>query len=161
MLRRGDLGDQVEPVHRRLRRDQRGRLRGVVALGEDAAAHRAGVADVAHERPRVDAGDRRHAAVAQPVEPPALGGRAVLVVAGLAHDRRARVDAVGLHRRGADAVVADVRVGEGDQLARVGGVGHRLLVARHRGVEDDLAGDRRRARRRPPRRSGSPSSSRT
>ena len=41
-----------------------------------------------------------------------------------------------------DAVVADQRVGEDDDLAGVGGVGDRLLVAGHRGVEDDLAGDR-------------------
>ena len=39
----------------------------------------------------------------------------------------------------ADPVVADQRVGEGDDLAGVGGVGDRLLVAGHRGVEDDLA----------------------
>jgi hypothetical protein len=51
------------------------------------------------------------------------------------------VDAVGLHRRSRYSVIADQRVGEDDDLARVGGVGDRLLVAGHRGVEDDLAGD--------------------
>ena len=107
---------------------------------EDAAAHRARVADVADERAGVDAGDRRDAAVAQPVQPAALGAGRVLAVDRLAHDRRARVDAVGLHRLGADAVVADVRVGEGDELAGEGRVGHRLLVAGHAGREDDLAG---------------------
>jgi hypothetical protein len=40
---------------------------------------------------------------------------------------------------GADAVVADVRVGEDDQLRVERRVGHRLLVARHAGREDDLA----------------------
>ena len=85
----------------------------------------------------VIAGD---AAVGEPVEPAALGGGGVLAVLGLAHDHGAGVDAVGLHRLGADAVVADERIGEGDDLARVGGVGDRLLVAGHRGVEDDLAG---------------------
>ena len=44
---------------------------------EDAAAHRARLADVAHERARVDAVDARDAAVAQPVEPAALGARRV------------------------------------------------------------------------------------
>ncbi len=38
---------------------------------------------------------------------------------------------------GAD--VADVREGEGDDLPGVGGIGHHLLVAGHRGVEADLA----------------------
>ena len=79
----------------------------------------------------------------------------------LAHDHRARLDAVGLHRRRADAVVADQRVGEGDDLAGVAGVGDRLLIAGHRGVEDDLAGG---LGRRPPQSSPSkrvPSSSST
>src|SRR4029079_12967799 len=43
------------------------------------------------------------------------------------------------------AVVADVGVREGDDLAGVRGVGDDLLVAREHGVEHDLAGgDRRR-----------------
>ena len=41
---------------------------------------------------------------------------------------------------GGHAVVADVRVGEGDDLAGVGRVGDDLLVARQHGVEHDLAG---------------------
>ena len=100
------------------------------------------VADVADQRAGVDAADARHAAVAEPVEPASLGGGDVLAVLGVAHDDAAGVDAVGLHRRGGDPVVADQRVGEDDDLAGVGGVGDRLLVAGHRGVEDDLAGDR-------------------
>ena len=36
-------------------------------------------------------------------------------------------------------VVADQRVGHGDELTRVGGVRQHLLIAGHRGVEDDLA----------------------
>ena len=40
-----------------------------------------------------------------------------------------------------DAVVADVRVGHGHDLARVRGVGQNLLVAGHRRVEDDFAAD--------------------
>ena len=35
--------------------------------------------------------------------------------------------------------VADVRKGEGDDLPRVGRVGHRFLVTGHRGVEAQLA----------------------
>ena len=37
------------------------------------------------------------------------------------------------------AGVADMREGEGDDLAVVGGIGHHLLIAGHRGVEADLA----------------------
>ena len=40
---------------------------------------------------------------------------------------------------GGGAVVADVRVGEGDDLAGVAGVGEDLLVAGHGGVEDHLS----------------------
>jgi len=45
----------------------------------------------------------------------------------------------GLHVDLVDAIVAELRVGEGHDLARVGGVTHDLLVPDHRGVEDDLA----------------------
>ena len=143
-LGRGDRAGEVGAVHRGLGGDPLARL-GLRRLGrEDPAAHRAAVADVADQGAGVDAADRRHAAVAEPVEPAALGGGDVLAVLGVAHDDAAGVDAVGLHRRRRDAVVADQRIGEDDDLARVGGVGDRLLVAGHRGVEDDLAGDRRR-----------------
>ena len=60
----------------------------------------------------------------------------------LAHHDRARVRRVGLHERLGDAVVADHRIRVGDDLAAVARVGQRLLVAGHRSVEDDLAGDR-------------------
>ena len=38
-----------------------------------------------------------------------------------------------------DAVVADQRIGHGDDLAGVGGIGEDLLISGHRGVENDLA----------------------
>ena len=109
---------------------------------EDPAAHRARGADVADERAGVDAVDARDPVVAQPAEPALLGAGRVVVVDRRAHDRPGRVDAVGLHRLLGDAVVADVRGRERDQLAREARVGHRLLVARHAGREHDLAGDR-------------------
>ena len=68
------------PVHRRLGLDPLARL-GLGDVGrEDPAAHRAPVADVADERAGVDAADRRHAAVREPVEPAALGVGGVLAV---------------------------------------------------------------------------------
>ena len=107
---------------------------------EHAAAHRALVADVAHERARVEVGDRRDPAVGQPVEPARArrrarprGRRAARMIAARAWIRS---DSIASAR---DAVVADLRVGEGDQLAGVARVGHRLLVAGHRGREHDLA----------------------
>ena len=40
----------------------------------------------------------------------------------------------------AGAVVADLRVGEDDDLAGVGGIGEDFLVAGEGGIEDDFAG---------------------
>ncbi len=42
-----------------------------------------------------------------------------------------------IFRIGAD--IADMREGEGDDLTGIGGIGHDLLIAGHRGVEADLA----------------------
>ena len=132
------LAREVAPGHRGLGLDALASraLRHVGA--EHPAAHRALVADVAHQGARVHARERRHAAVGEPREPAALGAGTVLAVHTLAHDHRTRVDAVGLHVRGRDAVVADQRVGEDDHLTGVARVGDRLLVARHGGVEHDL-----------------------
>ena len=69
----------------------------------------------------------------------ALGTPVVGRVAHVADDDARKVNAIGLHVGGAHAVVANLRVGEGDDLAGVGGVGDDLLVAGHRGVEDELA----------------------
>ena len=48
---------------------------------------------------------------------------------------------------GRDAVVADERVRQRDQLPGVGGIGQDLLIAGHAGIEDDFAD--RRSRRAP------------
>ena len=77
-------------------------------------------------------------AASQSSQPPS-GRPPGAVVYRLSHDHRARVRAVGLDGLRPHAVVPDQRIGEGDDLTRVGGVGDGLLVAGHRGVEDDLA----------------------
>jgi hypothetical protein len=138
-LGRAHLADEVAAGHGRLGVDELAGLPLGHRAREHAAAHRARVADVQHEAARVDPGDRRDAVRPQPAQPPALGAGGVVGVVGLAHDRRAGPRPVGLHRLGADPVVADVGVGERDELAGEGGVGHRLLVAAHAGREDDLA----------------------
>jgi len=136
------LAREVAADHARLGGDPLARLGLGHLAGEDAAAHRARLADVADERAGVDAVDARDPVVAQPVEPALVGAGRVRLVDGGAHDRRAGVDAVGLHARLAHPVVADVRVGEGDELPGEARVAHRLLVAGHAGREDDLAGHR-------------------
>ena len=138
-LSRRDLAGQVAAVHSRLGLHQPARLLLRQLRREDAAPHRAPFADVAHQRPRVHAGDGRDPAVDQPVQPAALGARRVLAVDRRPHDRRARVDPVGLCGLRAHPVVAHVGVGERDQLSGIRGVRDRLLVAGHGGVEHDLA----------------------
>ena len=73
--------------------------RSAIAPGKTPPRIAPALADVAHERARVDAGDRRHAAVASasPASPARRAGASSRLTAG-AHDRRAGVDAVGLHR---------------------------------------------------------------
>ena len=106
----------------------RGRSRRPVA---DRRPHRAPVAQVQDERARVDPVERDHAVLAQPVRP----CRALR----LAHDDALHVDAAGLRAALADAVVADHRRREAEDLLRVARVGDELLVAGHRGREDGLA----------------------
>ena len=57
----------------------------------------------------------------------------------LADDAAQRPGIVRLEILVIGADIADVREGEGDDLGGVGGIGHHLLVAGHRGVEAELA----------------------
>ena len=96
----------------------------------ERAAQDAAVADLAHERARVDRGQRDDAALAQPRGE--LGPR-------VAHDDALALDPVGLHPRLVDAVRPDQRIREAEHLRDVARVGDRLLVAGHRGREAGLA----------------------
>ena len=89
-----------------------------------------GVAQLEDERARVDPAERDDAALVEPIRPRRP--------ASLTHQDRARV---GLGRLGAalgDAVVADHRCREADELLREARVGDDLLVAGHRSREDGL-----------------------
>ncbi len=57
----------------------------------------------------------------------------------LAHDAAEREGLVALDVLGIGADIADVREGEVDDLPRIGGIGHHLLIAGHGGVEAHLA----------------------
>ncbi len=103
-----------------------------------------GVADVPGEAAGVDPGDARDAVPAQ-VGVEVVGRAPVRSPPGqVADDDAPGERPPALVVVGVDPVVADVRVGEGDDLARVAGVGQHLLVARQHRVEHDLAaGDAR------------------
>ena len=103
------------------------------------AAHRPAHAEATDQGARIDAFDRGDSRVRQPVGQ-ATGGALVR------HDRRqlAHHEAGDAGRRALDvlgghAVVAHLGGGHGQDLARVGQVRERLLVAAHGGVEHDLA----------------------
>ena len=58
----------------------------------------------------------------------------------VANDEAGGVDRGGLEVLGIRAGVADVRIGERDDLPAVGRVGENFLIARHGGVEHHFAG---------------------
>ena len=117
--------------HRRLLADGGQRLlHGRLARHRDRL-HRAGLPEVDHKRARVDSRQRHEAALMEPVGPRRP--------TRLAHHDRPRVRASRLAAAGRNAVVADHRRREDDDLLRVARVGDDLLVARHRGREDRLA----------------------
>ena len=112
---------------------------GVEIGGRDGRAHGATLADGQGQRAGVDVLDCDDAALAEEVgQTPDR-----LPVAGLAahvvHDEATQVQVTGLHVPLVDAIVSDLGVGQRDDLAGVGRIAHDLLVADHRGVEDDLA----------------------
>ena len=149
--RRGHLGHEVDTVGARLGQ-RRGLERDLVG-GAEGAVHGAGVAEVAGEAAGVDAGDARHAVAPEEGVEVAVAAPAAAAAGQLADDDAPaeRPAALVVGRR--HAVVADVGVGEGDDLPGVGGVGDDLLVARQHRVEHHLAAGHavRAARRRWPR----------
>ena len=61
--------------------------------------------------------------------------------AKFADDESAEEQATAFDVFGIDAVVADERIGHGDDLAVIGGIGEDFLVAGHAGVEHHFAVD--------------------
>ena len=95
------------------------------------------------DRPRqpagVDAADPDPPAPRQPRRELAGGAPARRLGRVPLHHHAGGERILGLVVLGVHPDVADVREGEGDDLPGVGGIGHDLLVAGHRGVEAELA----------------------
>ena len=97
-------------------------------------------AQVVHNGSRVHLGENRDAATLKIIVGH-LGGTPVGAHCGeLARDQGLDIRPRGFRVAGGGAIVADMGIGEYDDLTRVRGVGEDLLVAGERGVEDDLAG---------------------
>ena len=135
----GDLGREVPSVRGRGGLGLGDEGGGVAVLGRDDAAQGAVLADEPRDAARVDALDGDDALLDQP-----LGEGEVGAVVGrdrgeLADHERLGPGALRLRVLAGDAVVPDERVGHGHDLSGVGGIGEDLLVARHGGVEDEVA----------------------
>src|SRR5712691_7250761 len=134
------LRDEVAADEPRQRARPRQELRGVVSDRRDDPVLGAVVPEVTRERARVDPLDADDAVAAQVVVEARAGaevrrdGRRLFDDEAV-HPRLPRLDVLLV-----DAVVADERVRHRDDLPSVRRIGEDLLVAGHRGVEDDLAG---------------------
>ena len=131
-----DLAGEQPPGHRRLRPQQLERLRPAHALTAGDGQHRAAIAQVAHERARVEARERHDPARAQPVEQTLAPVRRV--VARLVADQRGGLHAARFGDIVLDPVVADHRRREGEDLTSEARIRERLLVAGHGGREYGL-----------------------
>ena len=96
------------------------------------------LAEVQRERARVDAVDAGDAVLAE-IFVEAFFAAPVAWLGQVAYHQSGQKKPPGLDVLGVDSVVADFGCREGDELSGVGGVGKNLLVARHPGVEHDLA----------------------
>ena len=110
------------------------RLRGI--LGDNDALHRAGIADLTRDSARVDVVEARDALFCQKVREACL---IVPVAAVLAADDEAIDERLArLHEDVRNAVVADHRIRQRQDLAAVRRVRQAFLIADHAGIEDNF-----------------------
>ena len=140
-------GDDTRQIHagqpRKAARGGQRALRRIglhrLGTGHDAAGLRAVVAQDARQLARIQAGDADDAM-------PREAGRQTLLTAPIAgqpryvtYDQPGRVHGSGLGIGCVAAGIADVRIGQGDDLPGVGRIAEYLLVAGDGGVEHHLA----------------------
>ena len=108
------------------------------ALGVNNAVHNALAAQLAGQTAGVDAGKANNLLRLEVLVERYLAAPVGRVFTHLAHDEAGNPAFAGLVVLKVDAVVADERVGHGNDLTVVGRVGQNLLIACHAGVEYDL-----------------------
>lgn len=118
-------------------------LDGALGVGadEDAGALGALLAQDARELAGVDAGNGDDALLGKVLGQRLRGTEVRHAGRTVADHQAGGVDAVRLDVLGVDAGVADVRIGQRDDLATIAGIGENFLVPGHGGVEHHL-GDR-------------------
>ena len=97
------------------------------------------MADVAHERARIQVPDHRDAVALEIGLRGVAGAPVGSQLREFADDQRLDVRALGFLVVEIGADVADVRIGKADDLAGVAGIGENFLVAGEAGIENDLA----------------------
>ena len=108
--------------------------------GEDAA-HHAASPQMADQRARVDVADDRECRPSRGSRRPSASERQLL--ASGENSRTTRPSMNGLRSlvvRLVRAVVADLRIGEDDDLAGIGRIGENFLISGDGGIEDNFAG---------------------
>src|SRR5664279_6186417 len=138
-LGRGDLGRQVRAGHGRGRQHLLQQAVAVAVDARDATPHGTPLAQVPGQRPGVDPADTDDAVGLELVVQRALRAPTGGSPCRVAHDVAGDPDAARLRVLIVYAGVADVRCGLHDNLAVVGRIGERLLIAGHAGGEDSLA----------------------
>jgi hypothetical protein len=98
------------------------------------------IAQAPGELARVDIGDRHHATRAQPRRKIHLAAPVAGCDRRFAHDQASSEHPFGLVVECGAAGIADVRIGQRHQLARVGRIREDFLIAGHGGVEHHFAG---------------------
>jgi len=136
-----NLGDEVAAIESggasRLGHQGLGLLqRGIGAEHPDLGPR---IANAAHQRPGIDARNPRHVRLGEESIDAALGAPVAGLIEQFANHEAREKGAGRLLVLGVDPHVADLGIGHGHDLTRVGGVGDDLLVARHARIEDHLA----------------------
>ncbi len=128
---------QIDAVGASLGAGSRKQVR--IRRSTERARHRTRIAQDAREATSIDTGDTAKAETAQHVVERRLRPVIARSARHLAHDHAATEWSDRLAVEFVGAVVADVRIGEGDDLAGVARVGDHFLITRHDGVEHHLA----------------------
>ena len=116
--------------------------RGLIDLlaGHDAGGLRAALAQRARQLARVDSGDRHQAAALEEGAQRLDGAPIIRRDRQIADHKPGCINLRSFKIFRSRTGVTDVRIGERDNLAGVGGVGQNFLVARQSGIENDFAG---------------------
>src|ERR1700691_5355432 len=136
---RAHLFGKVGAVHLRNRIGFGYQLLRVALDGRDYAAHHAVVAQVPHQRARVDIRQHRHFELLQVLLGHLLRAPVPTPFRELAHDQAFDPRTRGFVIFLVGAVVTDLRIGQDNDLPRVGRIGENFLVAGDGSIKNDFA----------------------